>query len=149
MRGKKWKSNILIKKLKELNKKLGRAPSRGEARIFGLPSNKAYRNHFGTWSDAIRKSGEEPLKNNRSFLFRKKNKKVVIYPKERIPESLRFRIFLRDNFKCQYCGRTIEDGIRLDCDHIVPVSKGGKTEMNNLITSCHICNIGKKDILVY
>ena len=51
----------------------------------------------------------------------------------------------RDLFTCQICGSSAKDGVRLEVDHIVPVSKGGKTEMSNLQTLCERCNRGKRD----
>ncbi len=63
--------------------------------------------------------------------------------------KLRFEIFKRDNFACQYCGRNVkEDKIKLHCDHIKPKSKGGLFIANNLTTSCEECNLGKRDILL-
>lgn len=64
-----------------------------------------------------------------------------------IPQSVRFEVFKRDKFKCQYCGRYAPDVI-LEVDHILPVSKGGKNEIINLLTSCFDCNIGKSDKLL-
>lgn len=61
---------------------------------------------------------------------------------------LRFKVFLRDNFTCQYCGRTPQDGAKLQADHIFPKSKGGGFTFKNLITSCTECNQGKSDILL-
>jgi 5-methylcytosine-specific restriction endonuclease McrA len=61
-----------------------------------------------------------------------------------IPLKLRFEILCRDNFTCQYCGRKAPNVI-LQVDHIAPFSRGGKTEVKNLITSCRECNIGKSD----
>jgi len=58
--------------------------------------------------------------------------------------KLRFDILVRDNFTCQYCGRKPEDGTKLEVDHILPSSKGGKTTERNLITACFECNQGKK-----
>ena len=63
--------------------------------------------------------------------------------KETIPLSLRFKILQRDNFKCQYCGRSAKDGAILEIDHIVPKSKGGTDDPENLITACRECNRGK------
>ncbi len=51
----------------------------------------------------------------------------------------------RDGFKCQICGSTAKDGVKLHVDHIIPVSKGGKTEPKNLRTLCDRCNLGKSD----
>jgi len=63
--------------------------------------------------------------------------------------KLRFEVFKRDNFTCQYCGRNVkEDKIKLHCDHIHPKSKGGLFVANNLITSCEECNLGKRDIIL-
>lgn len=59
-----------------------------------------------------------------------------------ISKKLRFEVFKRDSFTCQYCGRKAPDVI-LECDHIVPVAEGGPTNMLNLITSCQECNRGK------
>lgn len=56
---------------------------------------------------------------------------------------LRYRILRRDGFVCQICGRGQADGVVLHVDHIKPVSKGGKTEPDNLRTLCDRCNLGK------
>lgn len=63
--------------------------------------------------------------------------------------KLRFEVFKRDNFTCRYCGRNVkEDKIKLHCDHISPKNKGGKDVLNNLVTACMECNLGKKDVLL-
>jgi hypothetical protein len=61
-----------------------------------------------------------------------------------ISKKVRFEVFKRDSFKCQYCGCSAPDVI-LHIDHIQPVSKGGDNDITNLITSCFDCNMGKKD----
>lgn len=62
-----------------------------------------------------------------------------------VPKKMRFRVFRRDNYRCRLCGMTSQDGVRLECDHIVPVAKGGKTIPANLWTLCQPCNSGKSD----
>lgn len=59
-----------------------------------------------------------------------------------ISKRVRFEIFKRDSFKCQYCGRQAPD-IVLHIDHIKPVVSGGEPDITNLITSCLDCNLGK------
>lgn len=60
-----------------------------------------------------------------------------------LSKKIRFEVFKRDSFTCQYCGRSAPD-IILNVDHIQPVSKGGDEEdITNLITSCFDCNSGK------
>lgn len=60
--------------------------------------------------------------------------------------KIRYEVLLRDGFKCQYCGNTQFDGTKLEIDHIVPYSKGGSNDKDNLITSCFECNRGKSDV---
>lgn len=59
-----------------------------------------------------------------------------------ISNKLRFEVFKRDSFTCQYCGRKAPDVV-LEVDHIKPVAEGGKNTLLNLITSCYECNRGK------
>jgi len=59
-------------------------------------------------------------------------------------KRLRFQVFERDHFTCQYCGQQPPDVV-LVCDHITPVAKGGETTLLNLITACLACNQGKTD----
>lgn len=59
-----------------------------------------------------------------------------------IGKKMRFEVFKRDAFSCQYCGAHPPDSI-LHVDHIVPVALGGGNEIENLITACAPCNLGK------
>lgn len=59
-----------------------------------------------------------------------------------LTKKLRFEVFKRDNFTCQYCGRMSPDVI-LEVDHIIPVAEGGDNDILNLVTSCKDCNRGK------
>lgn len=59
-----------------------------------------------------------------------------------ISKKTRFDIFKRDGFKCQYCGAH-PPSVLLHIDHINPVADGGGNEIDNLITACEPCNIGK------
>ena len=58
---------------------------------------------------------------------------------------MRFRILLKDGFRCKTCGRSpIKDNdVELHVDHITPWSKGGETIPDNLETKCKQCNLGK------
>ena len=46
-------------------------------------------------------------------------------------------IFYRDDFACQYCGAR---GKTLTLDHIVPRSRGGAHEWDNVVSACVQCN---------
>ncbi|MFR6026911.1 MAG: HNH endonuclease [Christensenellales bacterium] len=67
------------------------------------------------------------------------------YERSKMNSSIRYDILKRDHFRCVICGRSAEDGVKLHVDHIIPVSKGGKTEYSNLRTLCDTCNFGKRD----
>ncbi len=59
-----------------------------------------------------------------------------------IGQKLRFEVFKRDKFACQYCGAKAPDVV-LNVDHMHPVAEGGDGDILNLITSCRACNGGK------
>lgn len=62
-------------------------------------------------------------------------------------KRLRFSVFARDSFTCRYCGRQ-SDKVELVVDHLIPVSKGGTNDQENLITACVECNQGKADTII-
>ena len=62
---------------------------------------------------------------------------------------LRQFILERDNFKCVLCGRDVSDGIKLEVDHIIPWSDGGKTTYDNGRTLCKECNIARHSTKQY
>jgi len=64
--------------------------------------------------------------------------------------KLRFKIFNRDGFACQYCGRSPrkDPSVILHADHIIPISKKGGNGEENMITACRECNLGKADTTV-
>lgn len=59
--------------------------------------------------------------------------------------ELRKQIAERDHYTCQICGKYMPDGVGLHIDHIIPVSKGGKTVPSNLQVLCSKCNGHKSD----
>lgn len=56
-------------------------------------------------------------------------------------KRLRKMVFERDDFTCQYC---FKRGGRLECDHMIPVSRGGTDDPKNLATACFSCNRSKR-----
>lgn len=68
------------------------------------------------------------------------------YAKEQrklMTKELKERIKKRDNYTCQLCSKYMPDEVGLHIDHIIPVSKGGKSISSNLQVLCSKCN-GKK-----
>ena len=56
----------------------------------------------------------------------------------------RSNVHLRDNGECQYCGISVDRKVAT-LDHVMPVSKGGKTTWENCVTACAPCNAAKAD----
>ena len=59
--------------------------------------------------------------------------------------EIRKAVFGRDDYTCTYCGVR---GLKMECDHIVPVARGGGSEMGNLTTACKPCNRSKGSKLI-
>lgn len=51
-------------------------------------------------------------------------------------------VFERDGMTCVYCGDS-GDSVVLECDHVIPVSKGVSHDLSNLATACFSCNKSK------
>jgi len=58
----------------------------------------------------------------------------------------RFNVFLRDKFRCQYCGNRFPTS-ELTFEHVIPRSKGGQTTWTNIVAACDRCNLTKADRL--
>ncbi len=67
------------------------------------------------------------------------------YQREIMTDSLRYDVLKRDKYKCVICGASASDGAKLEVDHIIPISKGGQTTIDNLQTLCMSCNRGKSN----
>jgi len=64
--------------------------------------------------------------------------KDYVKPQKRVAFT-RFNLFLRDEFRCQYCGARTE----LTFDHVVPRASGGVTSWRNVVAACSPCNLRK------
>ena len=64
----------------------------------------------------------------------------------RKPAFTRFNVFLRDSFCCQYCTKRFPTQ-ELTFDHVIPRSRGGRSEWDNVVTACGACNLRKSDRL--
>lgn len=72
---------------------------------------------------------------------------VVRRPIRRMKSRIRFskvNVCARDRFTCQYCETRLPMS-RLNFDHVMPKSRGGKTEWTNIVTACYPCNTRKRN----
>lgn len=63
-------------------------------------------------------------------------------PVARRPAFTRYNVFLRDQFRCQYCGNRFSSH-DLTFDHVIPRSRGGLTGWSNVVAACAPCNMRK------
>ena len=62
--------------------------------------------------------------------------------KTRKPRFSKSNLYLRDIYECCYCGTHVNKS-NATMDHVVPLSKGGKTNWENIVTACGPCNSRK------
>lgn len=91
--------------------------------------------------DVLKSIDSSKVKDGRRFYSREVWKSIERVERAKVSNELRQEIFERDGYTCVNCGSTEKE--LLEIDHIKPISKGGKTEPDNLQTLCHDCNIRK------
>ena len=133
----------LFDNLETVWRQLGRQPFYGEIR---KPLSKyvitVYSRRFGGWFKAceafIRSKKSDPE-------FSRLLKEKSTFRSRVISERLRLQVYKRDRYRCVTCGRSpaAQPGIILHVDHVIPFSKGGDTNLENLRTLCDRCNLGK------
>lgn len=137
----------------------GRTPQYRE--MFKAPSRiqgKTYVTRWGTWRKALKafvdwantdgepRASDQPEVNAGALDKPAKRKEQAEADCREVRPGLRFKVFMRDRFRCVACGRspaTHLDIHELHADHILAVVNGGKTILENLQTLCQDCNLGK------
>ena len=62
--------------------------------------------------------------------------------RKKTPRFSKTNVFLRDLHHCQYCNTLFPKSV-LTMDHVLPISHGGKTSWENIVTACSPCNAKK------
>lgn len=147
----------LFENIKSLWINLGRQPRYTEIKApKSLFSAGTYENRFGSWSKALVKfvewvNSDSPDQPQESVEAQSitgitaRFSPVKRRTRREISDRQRFRILVRDGFRCKACGASplIQPGVELHVDHILPWSKGGETTDDNLESKCRQCNLGK------
>lgn len=124
----------------------GGQPSYGDMRGSRF-SPEGYARRFGSWTSALLAFQDWLDTSEHEAVVQATQSRDRSYG--RTPSlRLRFLVLQRDRFTCVGCGASpaTNPETRLHVDHIVPFSKGGKTESDNLQTLCERCNLGKADV---
>ena len=67
----------------------------------------------------------------------------VKFERKKVTSKTRFNILKRDGFRCNICGKSSDDGIKLHVDHMLALTNGGDSSDENLWVLCEQCNLGK------
>lgn len=103
---------------------------------------KSYKSKFIRWAAIQRMTYQDDIDDEyREFQEEIMNKRLY-NTDNKLWKRISKEVFVRDNYTCKYCGQV---GGLLEVDHVVPISKGGTNEIENLTTSCRRCNRQKKD----
>lgn len=147
----------LFENIKSLWISLGRQPRYTEVKATSsLFSAGTYENRFGSWSKALGRfvewvNSDSPNQSQENLEEQNATGTTTQIPsakrrtRREISDRQRFRILVRDGFRCKSCGASplIQPGVELHVDHILPWSKGGETTDDNLESKCKQCNLGK------
>lgn len=147
----------LFENIKSLWISLGRQPRYAEVKAPGsLFSAGTYVNRFGSWSRALGSfvewvnsdslsQSQENVEGHSAADITAQTLPTKRRTRREISDRQRFRILVRDGFRCKSCGASplIQPGVELHVDHILPWSKGGETTDDNLESKCKRCNLGK------
>jgi len=133
-RPRRYSDQEILQLLSSLAMELGRTPSKRDVDTRLKLKSGAIAHHFGTFNRAIEMAGLAP---------NLPTPPGIADDERLVGWALRFHILSRDGFRCVYCGGAPGDGYILHIDHVTPKSRGGLTEEGNLVTACHVCNMGK------
>ena len=137
---------------------LGRQPRYSEIKApLSNYSAGTYENRFGTWRNALREfvnwvntdsvDGMQPPGkiDNKGEASIDALIKMRRRTRREISDRQRFRILIRDGFRCGSCGASplSMPGTELHVDDVLPWSKAGETLDENLQVKCKQCNLGK------
>ncbi|MDZ4142517.1 MAG: HNH endonuclease [Methylotenera sp.] len=147
----------LFENIKSIWINLGRQPRYTEVKApDSLFSAGTYENRFGSWSKALGRfvewvnsdtpdQSQETVEKQSPADITAQTSSPKRRTRREISDRQRFRILVRDGFRCKACGASplIQPGVELHVDHILPWSKGGETTDDNLESKCKQCNLGK------
>jgi 5-methylcytosine-specific restriction endonuclease McrA len=114
-----------------------------------VPVKRALRLVIDGKAEIVEADGEEPIRSPRVVLPKPAIIRLVKFV--HVPRKFRRQVtntflFARDDYRCQYCHRTLAQLRPRECltrDHLVPLSRGGGNQWTNCVTACSSCNTRK------
>jgi len=109
---------------------------------------------FNSWAELSSFKELSGVKDDDDYIFIGDGKKIgspsiirtlfyngVAYEKVKLTRK---NIYLRDDYTCAYCGKKLKPD-KLNIDHVIPKSRGGRNTWTNVVCSCFPCNTKKND----
>ena len=118
-----------------------------------VPLRRALRLVIDGKAEIVEAEHERPVRSERAAFPRPAVIRLTRYV--HVPRKFRRQVtntflFARDEYACQYCGRTagvLKPRESLTRDHLIPMSRGGLNEWTNVVTACSSCNTRKANRL--
>ena len=118
-----------------------------------VPLRRALRLVIDGKAEIVEAEHERPVRSERTAFPRPAVIRLTRYV--HVPRRFRRQVtntflFARDEYCCQYCGRTanvLKPRESLTRDHLIPMSRGGLNEWTNVVTACSSCNTRKANRL--
>jgi 5-methylcytosine-specific restriction endonuclease McrA len=114
-----------------------------------VPVRRALRLVIDGKAEIVETDGGRPIRSERLALPRPVVIRLVKFV--HVPRKFRRQVtntflFARDDYCCQFCGRTPVQFKYRECltrDHLIPLSRGGTNDWTNVVTACSTCNTRK------
>lgn len=114
-----------------------------------VPTRRALRLVIDGKADLVEEEADQPIRGVQLVLPRPAIIRLVRYI--HVPRRFRRQVtntflFARDQYSCQYCGRhqhSLRQRESLTRDHVIPLSRGGANDWDNVVTACSSCNTRK------
>lgn len=132
----------------------GQKPSMNDFKKYNSETGKmmgydAIVRRYGNYKDFCRKFSDYKTGKIGKSVFNELKKKNSKKSKERskLTPRLRALVLARDDKTCRDCGASPRNDkkVVLHIHHIKPINQGGETILENLVTNCDQCNLGKSD----
>lgn len=151
VRGQKLDPKDMVAAFKACWKKHGSVPSRRQLEAFLEKGNcpfryKSFLNFFGGIGPLARRIVQvQRGELSEARLYQRRSSKAELA--RAVSLKVRHAVLKRDGHQCVKCGASPrkDKSVVLEVDHVIPVSRGGSRESENLQTLCFACNQGKKD----
>jgi len=151
VRGGKINPKDMVTAFKACWKKNGSVPSLRQLEVFLEKENcpfryKSYLKFFGGLGQLAKRIGQVHRGElSEARLYERRSSKAELA--RVVPLKDRHAVLKRDGHQCVKCGASPrkDKSVALEVDHVIPVSRGGSSDIKNLQTLCFACNQGKKD----